>query len=96
MIEVEVKLNGLSPLALIRISNVKMHSDGTSDYVAELVVERGQALGIHSRVIAHYPRKTYNVLGLLKAVMDSLTEEEMRLKGGYSPTPHISWRELGG
>jgi hypothetical protein len=82
VIEVKITCKG-SDLGLVRISNIDMNKDGTADYVVEIIVERGDSIGIHNRVIHSFPRSEYNVLGLLKQALETLSEEEFRFSGDF-------------
>jgi hypothetical protein len=92
MIEVTVRHEGELDLAVMRITRVEDRGNGLADYVVEIVVERGQAIGIHNRVIHSFPRQRYNVLGLLKLALETLTEEEMRIEGGFSRPSDLARR----
>lgn len=92
MIEVIVRLNGREELARIRITNLSGLAE-LAEYAVEFAVHRGQAIGLHRRRVEGFPRLQYNVLGLLRLALNTLTEEEMRIEGGFA-SPSDLLREL--
>lgn len=72
--------NHLKELCQIRLEQI--HSSGdVSDWIVEFGIDRGDgALGLHSRKVYNFPHKQFNVLGLLKVALLSLTTEELSLE----------------
>lgn len=97
MIEVWITKNG-EPLATIEIKNqgvIESLLDGTefADYSVKFGVDRGSAVGIHSRVMNLFPRNRINVLGLVRQALMLLEEKELKLEPGYdidSPEAAVS------
>ena len=67
-------------LAQIRLEQINSSRD-VSDWIVEFGIDRGDgALGLHSRKVYNFPHKQFNVLGLLKVALLSLTTEELSLE----------------
>ena len=92
MIEVSVKVNGVE-VAVAEIVNVKMHDDGTADYVATFEVDRMGARGRHRKPLFGFPRTQYNVLGLLKLALDSLHPRDLELETDGTGTSDLARRQ---
>lgn len=86
MIEVIVRnpATGLE-LARIEIKNLVTYDDETADYSVQFAVERGMAVGLHQRGVDKFPRKHYNVLALLRQVLNTLEPKELELERGFDP-----------
>lgn len=91
MIEVYICVDG-EPLGLIEIkrstppdySITDIVSDW-ADYTVKFAVDRGTALGLHSRTMYGFPRKYYNVFGLVSQALNLLDEKEFKLERDYDP-----------
>lgn len=84
MIEVIIRHQGTQQeLGRITIENTG-GTEELGDYAIKFGVEKIASVGIHTRGIWGFPRLQYNVLALLKQALDSLDEDELRLKGGAS------------
>ena len=82
--------NHLKELCQIRLEQI--HSSGdVSDWVVEFGIDRGDgALGLHSRMVHSFPHKQFNVLGLLKIALLTLTAEELSLESETGPS-NLEW-----
>lgn len=96
MIEVFIVHDG-EPLGHIEIKNVtpadKPTWDEFADYTVRYGVDRGTAVGVHSRVLYGFPRKYYNVFALVLQALNSLDEKELKLERDYdidSPEAAVS------
>jgi hypothetical protein len=81
MIEVIIRNPNLGvELARIEIENVS--EDGEADYAdysVRFAVERFKSVGVHQRGIQNFPRTKYNVLALLRQVLNTLEPWELEL-----------------
>ena len=81
---ITVKINqGTKELCLIKIESQEIYLTEeveTVRYVAEFVIDRRGAIGIHSRVFELSHKGKNNVLVLLKAAIDSLDKEALELE----------------
>lgn len=89
MIEVVIrhKESG-AELGRIEIENVT--EDGQAEfanYSVRFGVERIKGVGLHRRGMLNFPRKKYNVLGLLFQALNTLEQEEMELEGEFHERP---------
>ena len=71
-------------LGRIEIERIEDFPDDSADYAARFAVERAGAVGLHRRPIYRFPRTHTNILGLLLAALNTLTEEELTLEDGTS------------
>lgn len=81
MIEVRVTTKGgTHELAKIRIENL-VDSDNSElgNYSIQFGVDTVAGFAIYQRSVDNFPRKRYNVLGLLKIALDTLEEKELTL-----------------
>lgn len=69
----------------VDIINTEVLPDGTADYLAQFGVERIGAVGLHTRTIRAFPRLKFNVLALLKQVLDTLDPRELELENEVDP-----------
>lgn len=98
MIEVSVKKDG-EEIAHLRIENITPERsvvDGFADYKVKYAVERGAAVGTHTRIIYGFPRRYYNVLGLVLQSLNALNEKDLKLERDFDPdetpaTTNTSW-----
>jgi hypothetical protein len=85
MIEVYICKDG-EPLAQIEIKNTGLvHVGDLADYTVRFGVDRGSAVGVHSRTMYGFPRKHLNVLALVRQALNTLDEKELSLEPGYDP-----------
>lgn len=85
MIDVYVCING-EPLAQIEIQNISSSDDlEYSDYTVRYAVDRGSALGTHSRLIHGFPRKRYNAFALIAVALNTLSQKELELERDFDP-----------
>ncbi len=102
MIEVTIVHTGSGvELGRVTIENVQMNADGTADYSVRFGVDRHEAFGVHQRAVFGFPRKNYNVFGLLLQALNTLDPRELELDGevdlhaGSDSTHHARKRILG-
>jgi len=69
----------------IEVSRQHEYPDGTADYTIRYAVERGMAVGLHTRGVDGFPRKRYNVLALLLQALNTLSPKELELERGFDP-----------
>lgn len=82
MIEVRIKSKaGTHELGLIRIENMETGSLKEADYSIEFGVDTAAGFAVYQRAIYRFPRKEYNVLGLLRLALSTLEEKELSLDG---------------
>lgn len=72
-------------LAKIKIENTMEGDPDVGSYRADITVDHGDSYTVFTRYISGFPRKKYNVLGLLKLVLEQITEEEMDLDATSAP-----------
>lgn len=83
MLEVNLTTrSGELELGRVLITNIEMHDDDTADYSVQFAVERCGAVGLHQRVIRHFPRTKYNALALLLQALNTLDPKELELEDG--------------
>lgn len=84
MIEVLIrhKESGVE-LGRIDIENVTDGDGDHADYSINFGVDRIGAVGVHRRSIFHFPRKQFNVLALVRQVLNTLEPEELKFDGEY-------------
>lgn len=78
MIEVTVK-SGDAELAHIRIENVTATKTDHGDYSIQFGVWTGAGQAVYQRKVENFPRKKFNVLGLLRFALTTLEEKELSL-----------------
>jgi hypothetical protein len=83
MIEVIINKNG-EQIGYIEIANLSSLGPN-GDYLVKYAVERGSAVGLHSRMIHDFPRKHYNVFALVLQALNTLTEKELELERDFDP-----------
>lgn len=66
-------------LGVVRIERMGFSSSEFEDYSVQLGVDTGEGLATYQRSVEHFPRKKYNVLGLLRLALDTLEEKELTL-----------------
>jgi len=82
LIEVNItSKNGTHELGLIRIQNMETNDPEFGDYSIEFAVDTGEGFAAYQRSIYKFPRKDYNVLGLLRLALSTLEEKELSLDG---------------
>lgn len=88
---ITIKISSQSKeLGQIRLEQMQSLED-TSDWVVEFGIDRGDgALGLHSRMVHSFPHKQFNVLGLLKIALLTLTAEELSLESETGPS-NLEW-----
>ena len=81
MIEVRITYKGGKELAKVTIENMCDSDDADfGDYSVRFAVDTGGgSLAIYQRSIHDFPRKKFNVLGLLRLALSTLDEEELTL-----------------
>jgi hypothetical protein len=67
-------------LGRVTIENIQMNVDGSADYSVRFGVDRHDAFGVHQRGIFGFPRKKYNVFGLLLQALNTLDPSELELE----------------
>lgn len=81
MIEVIIRHVGSeTELGKITIENVGGDEE-LADYSVRFGVERVKFVGVHQRGIYAFPRKRYNVFGLLLQALNTLEERDLELDG---------------
>lgn len=81
MIEVKAVI-GEHEVGLIRITNLTKEKDlEYADYSIEFGVDTGAGFAVYQRSIYSFPRKEYNVLGLIYQALATLDPKELRLDG---------------
>lgn len=86
-------LHNDEPIAKIRITRQGGFTGFTlsgehidlADYSVEFAVERGTAVGLHTRNIFGFPRRELNVLALLRLALENLDEKELKLERDFDP-----------
>ena len=91
MIEVHVKKDGRllchMTLESIRPDPIFSKNDEVLDYIAKVVVKRGDDMsGIMTRVIENWPKNSLNSLALLKAALSKFDFEALGLEDDYEST----------
>lgn len=83
MIEVVITKNaGKFELARVRMTNLTSSLDPSyGDYSLEFAVNTIDGVAIYQRSVYAFPRKEYNVLGLMKLALETLDEKELSLDG---------------
>lgn len=89
MIEVFIVKDG-EPLGHIEIERGKqnfaeLNGADYSEYTIRFEVDRGSAVGIHSRTIYGFPRNKLNVFALVRQALNTLDHKELELEPGYDP-----------
>lgn len=46
-------------------------------YTVKVIVDRGDTVGMHQRYISNWPKNAFNTVGLLKAAINELTNEDL-------------------
>lgn len=46
-------------------------------YMVKVIVDRGDTVGMHQRYINNWPKNAFNTVGLLKAAINELTNEDL-------------------
>jgi hypothetical protein len=86
MIEVTIKhIESDKELGRITIENLSSRDSEEADYAIRFAVERITGIGLHNRGIHSFPRTKYNVLALLRQVLATLDESELKLPDGTIP-----------
>lgn len=79
MITVTIK-SGRKELARIQIENMDGIVSEFADYSAQFAVDTGDGgLAMYQRRIDQFPRRRYNVLGLLRLALSALDEKDLTL-----------------
>jgi hypothetical protein len=91
MLEVTFTING-KKIGVIEIqrlgSSLRNETDQPgefADYSIKYMVERGDAIGMHKRVIYGFPRKYYNVFALCLQALNALNEKDLELERDFDP-----------
>lgn len=80
MIEVTItSKSGTHELGKIRIENLSEVSAEHGDYTVQFAVDTGAGWATYQRSVHNFPRKQFNVLGLLRLALDTLDEKELTL-----------------
>jgi len=67
-------------LAHIRMENLTTSTDPEyGDYSVQIAVNTGAGVAMYQRAVHNFPRKRFNVLGLMKIALDTLNEKELYL-----------------
>jgi hypothetical protein len=77
MIEVIIK-SGRKELGRITLENLGPAAE-FGDYTAQFGVDTGEGWAVYQRGVEHFPRRRYNVLGLLRIALSALEEKELTL-----------------
>lgn len=87
MIEVHISKDGepLGHMEIERTTDKNGQLENWATYKIKYAVERGTAVGLHTRVIYGFPRKYYNVLGLVLQALDALNEKDLKLERNFDP-----------
>lgn len=80
MIEVVVNSSRIQ-LARMKLECVGTHTDGQfGDYSVQIALYDGaNGITLLQRAVENFPRKRYNILGLIQLALDTLTEPELYL-----------------
>jgi hypothetical protein len=80
VIEVDIK-SSRRVLGKIRLECIHVYQDNeVADYSIQIVLDIGASeIVAIQRKVESFPRKRYNVLGLLQLALDTLTEKELYL-----------------
>lgn len=86
-------------LGRVTVEKMGENLDGTADYSVRFGVDRHDAFGVHQRGIFGFPRKRYNVFGLLLQALNTLDPGELELEAEAdidrsSPTRNTSIKRL--
>lgn len=82
MIEVNItSKGGKHELGRVTIENMETGTLEKADYSVEFGVDTAEGFAVYQRAIYSFPRKQYNVLGLLRLALSTLEEEELTLDG---------------
>lgn len=88
MIEVKITKDG-QPIAHMEIKHIPdvepVDLPNWATYKIKYAVERGTAVGMHTRTIYGFPRKYYNVLALVLQALNALSEKELKLEHNFDP-----------
>lgn len=95
MITVEVKRDG-QPIALMEINNISEDNSEFADYKVHYAINRGSGMGLHNRIIYGFPRKYFNVFGLLLQSLNSLNEKDLKLERDFDPDQAPVSTDMGG
>lgn len=79
-------------LATIRIENTMEGDPEVGSYRADIAVDNGDSLSSLQRYISGFPRTKFNVLGLMKLVLNQLSEEDLYLDRSSAPAD-MAWRQ---
>lgn len=79
-------------LAKITVENVSDEAGEFGNYSVQIGVEKGKSVGIHQRGLIGFPRKKYNVLGLLLQALLTLDARELEWDGEWE-TPNAPLRK---
>jgi hypothetical protein len=96
MIEVNIQRTGddgsVLPLAQIRVTREgDIAGTSAARYSVNVAVDRGGEVGLYSRQITVFHRKTFNVLALLQAALDTLDSEQMELVDASVLSSDLAW-----
>lgn len=81
---IEVKItskDGTHELGRIKIENMLTGTLDEADYSIEFGVDTAEGFAVYQRAVYSFPRKDYNVLGLLRLALSTLEEKELKLDG---------------
>lgn len=86
-------------LGRIEIENVGGNEEN-GDYSVRFGVEKIRSVGVHQRGFMNFPRKQYNVLGLLLQALSTLEPQDLQIDGAYEDRKYNShkrnwFRRLG-
>lgn len=80
MLRVIIQKSNGHELARIDIENVTRTRTEHGDYSVQFAVDTGDGnLAMYQRRVENFPRKRYNVLGLLRLALSALDEKELTL-----------------
>lgn len=91
MIEVIIQHSAsLNEIGKITIENVSDDGAGEhANYSVRFAVRKGNSVGLHKRGLINFPRKKYNVFGLLLQALNSLDQSELEFDGDFDFVPNL-------
>lgn len=97
MIEVIIRHPGTDiELGYMTIENLSDVSEEFGDYSVRFGVDRNESVGIHQRAIHKFPRRKYNVFGLVLQALSTLEPSELELDGDLKASSirrkRLGWR----
>lgn len=81
-------------LAELRIEEVDYRADGWVEYSVRFIVDRGSAIGLHSRTFL-FKEDEGNSLALLQTALATLGEDELVIEHGETGASDMERRQRG-